>query len=122
MEIQTTGKGHADVEVEALAVAVFKDEKADEGILRQLNDATGGVIASVIESGELKGKEGETIYVHLTNAHSQLKAKRLLLIGVGVRSDYQAAQTSQMAGIAVRALRSHNVKTIGLMPRAGPTI
>lgn len=118
MKIETSGKGYADVQVQALAVAVFKDEKADEGILRELNEATGGLVASVIESEELKGKEGETVYVHLNDGNNKLKAKRLLLIGVGPRPDYRTAHVSQMAGTAVRMLRARNVKSIAVIPRA----
>ncbi|MEJ7615748.1 MAG: leucyl aminopeptidase [Pyrinomonadaceae bacterium] len=118
MEIETSGKGYADLDVQALAVAVFKDEKADEGILRELNEATGGVIASVIASEELKGKEGETVYVHLADGNNHLKAKRLLLVGVGPRADYTAAHVSQMAGTAARNLRARGVKSIALIARA----
>jgi len=65
MEIQTSTGNFKDADVQALAVAVFKDEKADQGLLQELDAATGGLITSVIESEELKGKEGETAYVHL---------------------------------------------------------
>ncbi|MDQ5836661.1 MAG: leucyl aminopeptidase, partial [Acidobacteriota bacterium] len=71
----------------------------------------------VLESEELKGKEGETAYLHLPASGGGAKATRLLLVGVGERSDYRAAQVSQFAGAAVRALRSRNVKTVGLAPR-----
>jgi leucyl aminopeptidase len=100
-----------------MAVAVFKDEKADEGFLKDLDEATGGVIKSVIESEELKGKEGETVYVHLTG-NGNLKARRLLLIGVGERENFKAAQVSQLGGAAVRFLRGKNVKNVALMPRS----
>ena len=43
---------------EALAVPVFTDEMADSGILQELDAATGGVVGSVLSSGEMKGKEG----------------------------------------------------------------
>src|SRR2546423_13224109 len=46
-----------------------------------------------------------------------MKAKRLLLVGVGERADYKRAQVSQFAGAAVRALRVRGVKTIGLVSR-----
>ncbi|MGH9901170.1 MAG: leucyl aminopeptidase [Pyrinomonadaceae bacterium] len=122
MEIQTgTGRlGEADVQ--ALAVAVFKDEKADEGVLRELDEATGGVIKSVIEAEELKGKEGETVYVHVAGAESKVKAKRLLLVGAGERDAYKLGQVAQMAGAAVRYLRARSVKTVGLVPRAGADV
>jgi leucyl aminopeptidase len=98
-------------------VAVFKDEKADEGFLSYVDGATGGLVRSVIESEELKGKEGETVYLHLPASGDGPKARRLLLVGVGERSDYHAAQVSQFAGAAVRALRARNVKSVGLVPR-----
>ncbi|MDQ3134532.1 MAG: leucyl aminopeptidase [Acidobacteriota bacterium] len=118
MDIQThTGK-FGDADVQALAVAIFKDEKADEGFLKELDAATGGLLASIIETEELKGKEGETVYLHLGNGRGELKASRLLLVGVGERDSYNMAQVSQMAGTAARSLRARNVKSAGLWTRA----
>jgi leucyl aminopeptidase len=117
MEIQTSSGTFAEADVQALAVAVFKDEKADEGLLAELDAAAGGLVRSVIESEELKGKEGETVYLHLPASGEGPKARRLLLVGVGERADYRAAQVSQFAGAAVRALRARNVKSVGLAPR-----
>jgi leucyl aminopeptidase len=117
MEIQTSSGLYADADVQALAVAVFKDEKADEGFLRELDGATGGLVSSILESEELKGKEGESVYLHLSASGGGLKARRLLLVGVGERADYGAAQVSNFAGAAVRTLRSRNARSIGLVPR-----
>jgi leucyl aminopeptidase len=117
MEVQTSTGRYQEQDIQALAVAVFKDEKADEGILKELDEAASGVIKSVIESEELKGKEGETVYVHLASGGG-LRARRLLLIGVGERESYKPAQISQMAGTVARFLRGKNVKTIGLVARA----
>ena len=117
MNIDTSSGRFADADVQALAVAVFKDERTDEGFLKDLDAATGGLVRSVIETEELKGKEGETAYLHLAASGEGAKAKRLLLVGVGERADYRAAQVSQFAGAAVRALRARNVKTVGLVPR-----
>src|SRR3954468_7143238 len=117
MEIQTSNGRFAEADVQALAVAVFKDEKADEGFLKELDAASGGLVSSVLEAEELKGKEGETVYLHLPTGSEGLKATRLLLVGVGERTDYGRAQVSQFAGLAARALRSRNVKRVRLVPR-----
>lgn len=117
MELQASAKNYREEDVQAIAIAVFKDERADEGFLKELDQAAAGVIKSVIEAEELKGKEGDTVYVHLA-AGGKLRAQRLLLIGVGERAEYTAAQVSQMAGTAVRYLRSKNVKTAAIVPRA----
>jgi leucyl aminopeptidase len=117
MEIQTSSGRYAEADVQALAVPVFKDEKADEGFLKELDAATGGLVRSILEAEELKGKEGESAYVHLPPSGGDLKARRLLLVGVGEREEYRFAQVSQFAGTAIRSLRSRNVKTIALVPR-----
>ncbi|HEX8072536.1 MAG TPA: leucyl aminopeptidase [Pyrinomonadaceae bacterium] len=118
MEIQTSGGSFTDADVQALAVAVFKDERADEGVLQELDAATGGLLKSIIEAEELKGKEGETAFVHLGAGRGSLKATRLLLVGAGERDAYTAAQVAQTAGAAVRALRARNVKSVGFVLRA----
>ncbi|MGH9932070.1 MAG: leucyl aminopeptidase [Pyrinomonadaceae bacterium] len=116
MQIESTSGSCRDIDVEAVAIAVFKDEKADDGVLKDLDSITGGVIRSVIDSEELKGKEAETVYLHLIG-NKKIKAQRLLLVGVGERSEYTLAQASQMAGTAVRTLRGKSVKSIAVVPR-----
>ncbi|HKS29578.1 MAG TPA: leucyl aminopeptidase [Pyrinomonadaceae bacterium] len=116
MEILGSAGNYMEEDVQALAVAVFKDEKADEGFLKELDDATGGIIRSIIESEELKGKEGETAYLHLGGGGS-IKAKRLLLLGVGEQADFKTPQISQFAGTALRSLRAKNIKSVALVPR-----
>src|SRR6185436_1413751 len=116
MQIESHSGSFQQIDVQAVAIAVFKDEKADEGFLKDLDDITGGVISSVIESEELKGKEGETVFLHLVG-NSEIKAQRLLLVGVGERAEYTTTQVSQMAGTAVRALRGKNAKSIAVVPR-----
>jgi leucyl aminopeptidase len=117
MDIQTSNGPLTGADAQALAVAVFKDESAGEGFLKDLDAAAGGLVRSVLDSEELKGKEGETAYLHLPAGAGGLKATRLLLVGVGERAEYGRAQVSQFAGLAARALRSRNVKTVGLVPR-----
>ncbi len=122
MQVTGSAKRYVEDDAQALAVAVFINEKADEGFLKELDAATGGLVRSVVETGELKGKEGEIVYMHLAAANSggagKLKAQRLLLLGVGERADYTPAQISQTAGAVTRFLRSKNVKSIAFVPRA----
>jgi leucyl aminopeptidase len=116
MQIESTNGSYKDLDVQAIAIAVFKDEQADDGFLNDLDLMIGGVIKSVIESEEFKGKEAETVYLHLVG-NTQIKAQRLLLVGVGERDDYTPALASQMAGTAVRTLRGKSVKSIAVVPR-----
>ncbi|MDQ5846554.1 MAG: leucyl aminopeptidase [Acidobacteriota bacterium] len=116
MQIESTTGPYQDLDVQALAIAVFKDEKADDGFLKHLDSVTGGMIKSVIESEELTGKESETVYLHLVG-NAGMKPRRVLLVGVGEQSEYTTTEASQMAGTAVRALRAKNAKSIAIVPR-----
>jgi leucyl aminopeptidase len=118
MQIEGRSGSFKDIDVQGLAIAVFKGEKADEGFLKELDKQTGGAIKSVIGSDELTGKEGETVFVHLFGDH-EIKASRLLLIGVGERADYSLAQVSRLGGTAARSMRNKNVKAFAVIPRSG---
>ena len=117
MQVEANRGPIEELDVQALAIAIFKNEKADEGFVKKLDDLSGGLVSSALDAEEFAGKEGETAYFHLVG-NNKLKARRLLLVGVGEASDYKDAQVSQMTGTAVRSLRSKNVKTVAVVPRA----
>src|SRR2546423_6870502 len=116
MDVRGTSQAINKIQADAIAIALFKGEKADDGLLKTLDKAVDKLVSSVIKSEEFSGKEGETAYFHLTG--SGLRSPRLLLIGCGERADYKSAQLSQMAGTAARFLRGKNAKTIAIVPRA----
>jgi len=117
MQIEGSAGHYRDLDVQALAIAIFKDEKADEGFLKELDELTGGLVSSALQGEELSGKEGETAYFHLLS-NKPLQAARLLLVGVGTRENYLIPQVSQMAGVAARSLRSKGIKSLAVVPRA----
>ncbi len=110
MQVEANRGRIEELDVQALAVAVFKDEKPGEGFLKRLDELSGGLVRSAIDAEEFSGKEGETAYFHLVG-NNGFKFRRLMLVGVGEEKDYGSPQVSQMAGTAVRSLRSKNVKT-----------
>ncbi|HLA13093.1 MAG TPA: leucyl aminopeptidase [Pyrinomonadaceae bacterium] len=117
MEFKGISDSFEKLEVDALAIAVFKDEKANEGILQKLDSATGGMVTSVLEADEIKGKDGETAFLHIVGRDG-LKANRVLLVGVGTRDDYTAARQFQLGGTAARTLRNKGMKRIAIIPRS----
>lgn len=105
-----------EANVEALAVAVFKDEKASSGTLKELDKLTGGLITSVIKDEEFKGESGETALLRFA-ANGKNKAGKLLLIGVGDQKEYLAKDVSVLSGTATRFLQKRNVRSFALSPR-----
>ncbi|HEY8225607.1 MAG TPA: leucyl aminopeptidase [Pyrinomonadaceae bacterium] len=116
MQFEASGSPYEQIDVHALAVAIFKDEKTG-AFLQKLDELSGGLVKSAIDAEEFSGKEGETAYFHLVG-NNKIKARRLLLVGAGDAAEYKISNVSQMAGTAVRTLRTKNAKTIAIVPRS----
>ena len=116
MKTQAITTNFQEANVDALAVAVFKDEKASSGVLKDLDKLTGGIVSSVIKNEEFKGEVNETALVRFA-AKGKVKASMLLLIGVGEKPEYTAASVANVAGAATRFLRKRNVRSFALLPR-----
>ena len=116
MKAQAITENFQDANVEALAVAVFKDEKTTGGMLQELDALTGGGIASIIKTEEFKGEAGDAAYFVFTPS-GKAKANRLLLVGVGERDEYKAPQVAMLAGAATRHFLKKNVKSFALASR-----
>ena len=116
MKSQAITENFQEANVDALAVAVFKDEKASGEFLKNLDKLTGGQIASLIKAEEFKGEAGETELLRFS-ASGKIKASRLLLVGVGEKEDYKAANVAIVAGTAARIFRKRSVKSFALLPR-----
>ena len=119
MQVEGISENIATSRCRPWRVAIFKDEKPDEEFLQaDWIHSPAAWCERQLRSEELKGKEGETAYFHLLSADGP-KARRLLLVGVGERDQYEAAQISRMAGTAARFLRGKAVKSIASRtPRA----
>ncbi|MGB2753142.1 MAG: leucyl aminopeptidase [Pyrinomonadaceae bacterium] len=118
MKFQGITGGFTEANVEALAVAVFKGEKAASAELKDLDKLTGGLVAEVMKAEEFKGDAGQTALLRFT-AKGTVKATRLLLVGVGDKADYKSHSVAALAGTATRYLRKRNVKSFAIMPRSG---
>ena len=107
----------SEANAEALAVAVFKGEKGTTDVLKDLDKVTGGLVAALIKAEEFKGDAGETALVRFVPKGS-VKASRLLLVGVGDRSEYKSSNVCTLSGTATRFLRKRNITSFALLPRS----
>ncbi|MBI4854624.1 MAG: leucyl aminopeptidase [Acidobacteria bacterium] len=114
MEIKVLTDNFYQVNTDALVVPIYEDEAYQEGLGKELDEATGGVISSLFERKEFKGKANETAYIHLVKG---LKARRLLLVGVGKQAKVTNLQLRQAAGTVARFLRTKKVKSLAFLLR-----
>ncbi len=115
MKFQGITGNFAEANAEALAIAVFKGEKASSAELRDLDKVTGGLIAEVMKAEEFKGDAGQTALLRFPAKKG--RASRLLLVGVGEQRDYSLSAVFALSGTATRYLRKRNVKSFALLAR-----
>src|SRR4051794_8581702 len=108
MRTQGITGNFTEANADALAVAVFKTDKPGNGLLKDLDRVTGGIVAATMKAGEFKGESGETALIRFARK-GKVKASRLLLIGMGDREEYKASGVSLLSGTAARFFRQRNI-------------
>jgi leucyl aminopeptidase len=114
MEITVDTRPLAKIETEALVTYSFEQEKPLDGALSQLDAATGGALSKLAASGELTGKTLETTLLYYPQG---LAAQRLFVVGAGKKEKFGTAELRRLAGAAVRALKSRQVKRLTFLVR-----
>ncbi|NOT48016.1 MAG: leucyl aminopeptidase [Acidobacteria bacterium] len=116
MEFQGISGKFTEANAEALAVVVFKGEKAGSGLLKDLDALVGGSIAAVFKSEDFKGDKGQTALLRFS-PKGKVKARSLMLLGVGEKADYTLPEVAAASGCATRYLRTRNHKNFAFLPR-----
>ncbi|MBL8151390.1 MAG: leucyl aminopeptidase [Blastocatellia bacterium] len=107
-------KNYFEVTSDVLAVPVFEKESTEEGILKELNEATNGTIASLVENREFQGKANETAYIHTA---SGLKVRRLLLVGLGKKEKFSHNSLREFSATAVRTIKGKQLSSLAFLTR-----
>ena len=104
----------AALETPLLAVPVFEGGAADPA-LAELDQALGGLITTVRDRGDLRGKEGESVTLYPTGGG--VAAQRVLLIGAG-KADALTTEKLRRAGgtAAKQAARARSATVTFALP------
>ena len=102
LKFSQTGDAPESADVDCVVVGVY-DDRSLSAAAKRLDDASGGAIRRLLESGDVSGKAGQHVVLH---ALPGVRAARALLIGLGERRKFDAAAFARAAGAAGRALKS----------------
>jgi leucyl aminopeptidase len=116
MQIENQPGDRIDIACDLLAYPIFEDEKADCPDLQSLDRITHGLIQTLLSSREFKPELHKTCKIYNPKG---LKARYLLLVGAGKRSDFEPSRLREIAGTAVRIARSGAGKTVAFLCRGG---
>ncbi len=115
MIVEFVDRKFVDAPCDLLAYPLFEDEPEDSPGSIALDKATRGMIRAVRFSGEFRPKLHSTCLMHNPPG---LKAKRLLLLGAGRKSESSLARWRDLAGTAVRGAKSAACRTAALAARS----
>jgi len=107
MEFTTTTNGIGEVDCDCLLVGLFEDQPFSES-LQALDQASGGLLARLRDSGELPLKVGRTLLLH---AVPGMAARRLLLAGMGKAQKLDRAAFDKAVKAAGKALRKSQARS-----------
>jgi leucyl aminopeptidase len=93
---------------DAAIILLFEKEKPGK-VADRMDRALGGMISRLIKKGDVKLKTGA---VHLLYPEGRIRAERLLLVGLGNRSEFTPNRLRQAAGKAASSLRSAGARDI----------
>src|ERR1041385_2016347 len=115
MEVKADYAKFYEVETDALVVMIYEGETADDGALKELDERAGGVIREMLGSDDMRGKQGEMVYLYRPG---QIRARRLLLVGAGKREEFSLDMVRKVTGSAARFLRGKGARSMAVLRRS----
>jgi len=114
MQIEYQSVDYKKIVCDQLVFPVFEGEFENSTLLKALNRTTGGLVQRALESKEFKPEINNTCRFHNPGG---LKARSLLLVGAGKKSDFSPARLRELAGAGVRIARSTSSRTVAMLCR-----
>ena len=101
MKISLSSESFVSQKVDLLAVGVHSPKPAKDPVASKLDRAVGGALLRCIKEEDFTAKRGATL---ILQGRGRLRAKRLLLVGLGSRSEKSREREARL--LAVKAARA----------------
>lgn len=115
MEIKVTQGDVVQHATPALVVNLFEGVKVPGGATGAVDKALGGLISTLIESGEITGSSGEMTVIHTVaitqGGGGSIAAERVLVAGLGKSDDFTYDNIRTISAALARRLNSLKVKS-----------
>jgi leucyl aminopeptidase len=112
MKIAVRRDALENVQSDLLVISLFKESKFIPDYIRQLDNSLNGIIGNIILNKDFKCELNETFLIHTQN---KVKARRILLLGLGKKRDFNnevARIVSGKAALQVREIGLSSYSTI----------
>lgn len=98
-QIKLTSSKIGEVDADAIIVGYFSDQSSSYA--EEISDATGEFVGNLLNNGDFEAKPNEVVVLPYIKG---LQANRLVLVGLGKSSEFNAAVALRAAGSAAKAL------------------
>ncbi len=107
----TVKTGHIEQEAaDAVLLSHWESDNAPTGDTAAVNTALKGRLGALLKSGEFAGKLGQVSILHVAPGE-RLRAKRVVLVGLGKRKEGSPEKIRQALGKAAKAIRDLGAKS-----------
>ncbi len=108
MKISPSNDAPVDARADVLAIGVRPPKPTQDRNLVQLDRAMNGTLIPYLKQDDFKAKRGETLRVA---AHGRVKAKRLLVVGLG-KGEAKESDARLLGVHAARAAKNHSTLAV----------
>ncbi len=117
VEIALVAWDGADAEVDLSCACMFSHELGKSepiGGLAHLNQALDNALLNLRQGGQFKAEKGETLFITLPS--SEIKAKCLLVIGMGNPEQWSVQSSADAVAVALRTAQQHQFRSVAFAP------
>ena len=111
MQIEVKQGAVESAEDEAVVLNCFEEAKRFAGSLKAIDDKLSGALSHVYETGDFKAKLGQTAVLY---PQGRLNFKRIIMAGLGKKSDLTVEKLRRAYGFAGRKLRELKLKSVSI--------
>lgn len=112
MELKVAVSKPLEISVGALIIPYGEKSGSLTGVCAEIDQALGGTISQLIDSGEVKGKAGEVTIIHTAG---KIPAARIVVAGTGKAADFNSDVIRQAVGAACRSISGKGVKVAAVL-------
>ena len=108
MELRVQQASVTDIETPLLVVNLLEGVTQPQGATGAVDQALSGQISQLMADGEITGEPGTITVIHTNNGHTNIKARRVAVVGLGKSTDSEQERFENAriaAAIAARKVR-----------------
>src|SRR5690554_629686 len=117
LSVSVTDAPAAEAAVALLVVPWFEGDGQPAGAAAEVDARMAGAIRAVLGRGDFRGRKDEVAVLY--PREGELRAERVLLVGLGPRQQFSAERLRRAVGSAVRQAQRLGAPGLGLVVPAG---